>query len=136
MSEEPRRYADPAGVPDQESPMTLDEIVDRAGRRVSTALIVAGAMVGLAIYWQPPPPRYQMAVSGNQVLRIDTRKGTILGCEGGRCTTVLRHGDHLSPRVTVNVGDQVSAKLPSPPAAAPAPATAPAPTPSTAPAGH
>ena len=124
MTEEPRSYAGPA-MPAAEPPMTLDEIVDRAGRRIATGLILAGAFVGLGIYWQPAPPRFQMIASGNQILRIDTRKGTIIGCEGGRCTTVLRHGDHLSPRVTVSAGPKPAA-IPAP-AAPPAPASPPAP---------
>ena len=123
MSDE-RLYADSAGLPDDEAPLTLDEIVDRAGRRLTTALILAGAFIGLAIYWQPAPPRYQMIASGNQILRIDTRKGTIIGCEGGQCAIVLRHGQHLSSHLPVSAEPKPAA-LPAP-AAAPAPATAPA----------
>jgi hypothetical protein len=114
MTEEPRRHSEPADEP----PLTLDEIVDRAGRRVASALVAAGALVGLAIYWQPAPPRYQMVASGNQVLRIDTRKGTIIGCEAEECATILHHGQHLSSHLTIDA--------PSRPAALPAPAAAPA----------
>jgi hypothetical protein len=102
-------------------PMTFGEIVDRAGRRITTGLIVAGALIGLGIYWQPGPPRYQMIANGNQILRLDMRKGTIIGCESGRCATVVRHGDHLSPRLSIDVSPK--------PSALPAPAPAPPPTP-------
>jgi hypothetical protein len=104
-------------------PMTFDEIVDRAGRRVTTGLIVAGALIGLGIYWQPGPPRYQMIANGNQILRLDMRKGTIIGCEGGKCATVVRHGDHLSPHLSIDI----PSKSPPAPAPAPAPAQPPAP---------
>src|SRR3954470_15293182 len=97
-----RRYADPAGEGADEAPLTLDEIVDRAGRRLATALVLTGAFIGLAIYWQPAPARYQVAASGNQILRIDTRKGTIIACEGGQCAIVLRHGQHLVRELTVS----------------------------------
>lgn len=121
------RYARVPEEPAEEAPMTFDEIVDRAGRRIATALMVAGGLIGLGIYWQPGPPRYQVVASGNQILRIDTRKGTIIGCEGGRCATLLRHGDHLSPRMSIDIGP----KTPAIPAAVPAPT--PVPTPPAAP---
>jgi hypothetical protein len=104
----------------EDAPMTFDEIVDRAGRRITTGLIVAGALIGLGIYWQPGPPRYQMIANGNQILRLDMRKGTILGCEGGRCATVVRHGDHLSQHLSIDVPPKAAALPP------PAPTTAPA----------
>jgi hypothetical protein len=126
MTEEPRRYAEPA----DQAPLTLDEIVDRAGRRIASGLVAAGALIGLAIYWQPAPPRYQMAANGNQILRIDTRKGTIIGCEAGQCATLLHRGQHLSSHLTID--------LPSKPAAVPAaaPAAAPAQAPPAAPGAH
>jgi len=108
MTEEPRRY------PVEEAPLTLDEVVDRAGRRIASALVAAGALIALAFYWQPAPPRYQMVTSASQVLRIDTRKGTIIGCEGERCAIVLRHGQHLDEHLSIGA--------PPKPAAVPAPA--------------
>lgn len=124
MTEEPRLHAEPA----DETPLALDEIVDRAGRRIASGLVAAGALIGLAIYWQPAPPRYQMATSGSQILRIDTRNGTIIGCEAGTCATILHHGQHLSSHLTIDV--------PSQPPALPAPAAAPAQAPPAAPAAR
>jgi hypothetical protein len=91
MSDAPPAYAGPA----DEAPLALDEIVDRAGRRIASALVAGGALIGLAIYWQPAPPRYQAVANGTEVLRIDTRTGTILSCTGDRCYTIVRHGQHL-----------------------------------------
>jgi len=116
MTEEPPPHAGPA----EEAPFTLDEIVDRAGRRIATALVVAGALIGLAIYWQPPPPRYQMIASGSQVLRIDTRRGSIIACEDGQCGIVVRRGQHLSSR------PPASLPKPAAPALVPAPTATPA----------
>jgi hypothetical protein len=124
MTEEPRRYAESA----DQAPLTLDEIVDRAGRRIASGLVAAGALIGLAIYWQPAPPRYQMAASGSRILRIDTRKGTIIGCEAGQCATLLHRGQHLSSHLDLDVAPK--------PAAVPAPAAAPAQAPPAAPAAH
>ena len=122
MTDERRYDADSAAVP--EAPMTFDEIVDRAGRRIATALMVAGGLIGLGIYWQPGPPRYQVVASGNQILRIDTRKGTVIACQNGQCATVVRHGQHLASHLTIDVTPKTPA---SPaPATAPAPSTAPA----------
>ena len=123
-----RPYAASASDAGQEAPMTFDEVVDRVGRRITTGLIVAGALIGLGIYWQPGPPRFQVVASGNQILRIDTRKGTIISCQGGQCATVLRHGQHLSSHLMIDV----SPKAP----AIPAPAAVPAPTPPAAPASR
>ena len=123
-----QRYARLPEEPAEEAPMTFDEIVDRAGRRIATALMVAGGLIGLGIYWQPTPPRYQMVASGNQILRIDTRKGTIIGCQGDQCAIVLRHGQHLASHLPVDVAPK--------PAAVPAPAPARASAPPVAPAGR
>jgi hypothetical protein len=121
MTEEPRLYAEPADEP----PLALDEIVDRAGRRIASALVAAGALIALALYWQPAPPRYQMVASGSQILRIDTRRGTIIGCEGGKCVTVLKRGDHLAPRLAIDVSPK-AAPAPTPAATPPAPTAPPA----------
>jgi hypothetical protein len=115
MTEEPPPYAGAA----DEAPLTLDEILDRAGRRIASALVVAGALIGLAIYWRPAPPRYQAVANGAEIFRVDTRSGTILSCTGDRCYTVVRHGQHLA-------SDPLP--LPAPPRpAAQVPAVTPAP---------
>jgi hypothetical protein len=115
----------PYAGPD-EAPLALDEIVDRAGRRVASALVAAGALIGLAIYWQPAPPRYQAVANGTEVLRIDTRKGTILSCTGDRCYTVVRHGQHLDSGPPASL-PKPAAQLPAAPAPGSAPAAAAAP---------
>ena len=66
-----------------------------------------------------------MVASGNQVLRIDTRKGTIIGCEAEECATILHHGQHLSSHLTIDAPSRPAAL--AAPAAAPASASTPAP---------
>jgi hypothetical protein len=105
-----------------ESEISLGEAVDRIGTRLSSAVVIAAALIGLAIYARPSPPRYEMVANGAEVLRIDTRKGTILSCTGGHCYTVVKHGQHLertapAPPALPKPAAQVAA-----PQAAPAPA--------------
>lgn len=96
-----------------ETPLSLPELVDRLGRRLASALVIAGALIGLGIYWRPGPPRYQAVTAGTQVVRLDTRSGTMIACEADQCGIVLRHGQHLAIHPLLG--------LPKPaPAAAPA----------------
>ena len=78
-----------------ENEPTLLEIAEMAARRIPAAIVIAGAIIAVAIYAQPGPPRFQVAATSNGLLRIDTRKGTIISCEAGHCFIVLRHGQHL-----------------------------------------
>lgn len=99
---------------------TLAEIADSALRKVVTAIVIAGGIVGLAIYARPAPPRYQAAVGDGRIVRIDTRNGTVIACEAGHCAIVLRRGQRLERQLPKA----------APPAALPAPARpAPAPAP-------
>jgi hypothetical protein len=96
------------------------ELLDAALRKIITAIVIAAALIALAIYSRPGPPRYQaVATPDGRILRVDTRKGTILACDGDQCWTVVRHGQHLAR----NPGRPA---LPQPAAPAPQPAPAPA----------
>lgn len=106
----------PAGEP------ALAEIVDNVLRKLVTAIVIAGAIIAIAIYARPAPPRYQAAVGDGKIVRIDTRSGTVIACAAGVCATVLRRGQHLERHLPA------PAALPAP-APRPAPAPAPAPTP-------
>ncbi|MDB5692240.1 MAG: hypothetical protein JWO81_1303 [Alphaproteobacteria bacterium] len=93
------------------------EMADRIATKLTSAIVIAGALVAVAIYARPSPPRYQAVANGAEVLRVDTRSGTILSCSAGHCYTLVRHGKHLEQGPS-------QAALPGP--AAPAPAKAPA----------
>lgn len=98
-----------------EAPETTGDLIERLSRRLTTALLVAAGIVGLAIYARPAPPRYQAFAAGGQIVRIDTRTGTIIGCEGQQtCVTILRRHQRLARKPKPEA-------LPKP-AATPAPA--------------
>ena len=73
----------------------FSEVAEKVAGRISTGLVIAAAIIGLAIYARPSPPRYQAVAADGRIVRIDTRSGTIIACEGGRCATVLRRGQRL-----------------------------------------
>ncbi|HYD39155.1 MAG TPA: hypothetical protein VEA60_16170 [Allosphingosinicella sp.] len=98
-----------------EPPMTLSETVDLAMRRLSIAIVAAAAIVGIAIYKQPGPPRFEAFAVGGQIVRVDTRKGTIIACEGTRvCQIVLQRGQRANP---IRRSDSAPAPAIAPPAA-------------------
>ena len=117
---------DPAPPARREPEPPLREMIDLASRRLVTGLVIAGAAIGLAIYARPGPPRYEaIAAPDGRIIRIDTRSGTVLACEGRRCMTVVRRGQRLERELPA----------PAQPRALPAPARAPAlPAPAPAPA--
>jgi hypothetical protein len=111
---------EPAGL----EPSTTD-LIEGSVRKLVSAIVIAGGLIAIGLYWQPSPPHYQAVAADGRVYRIDTRSGTIIGCQGERCAFVLRHGQDLDDN------------LPPPPAprqvAPPAPAPAQAPTPAAQP---
>ncbi len=119
---------------------SLAEMVDSAVRRVATSIAIAGIAIALSIYARPGPPRYQAFATEDGIVRIDARSGTVIGCEGGRCVTLVRRGQRLGPNPNI-IGDddeprpalpapqqpsEKAAPAATPPAAAP-PTAAPAP---------
>jgi hypothetical protein len=94
----------------------LGEAIDGAVRQVSAALVIAAAIVGLAVYARPGPPRFEAFAVGDRIVRVDTRKGTIIECQGQQtCQLILRSGQRL---VRVKRSDDA---LPPPAAAKPLP---------------
>ncbi len=129
---------------------SLAETVDGAVRRIATSIAIAGIAVALAIYARPGPPRFEAFATEQGIVRVDTRKGTVIGCEGGRCMVLLRSGQDLAPNPNVDEEGRANPPLPAParlreteaPAESPpatptkAPAQAPAAVPAPAPAGR
>lgn len=94
----------------------LGEAIDGAVRKITTGIVIAGGIIGLAVYARPGPPRFDAFAFGDQIVRVDGRTGTIIACEGTRtCQLVLRKGQRLE-RI------QRAKALPAP-AATPQPAT-------------
>ena len=95
----------------------LGEAIDGAVRKITTGMVIAGAIVGLAVYARPAPPRYDAFAFGDQIVRVDMKTGTIISCRGEQtCQLVLRRGQQL------NRIKRTDAALPRPAAATPLPA--------------
>ena len=77
------------------SETSLADLADNALRKIVTAIVLSGGIVALAIYSRPAPPRYQAIVGDGQIVRIDTRTGTVIACEENRCMQIVRRGQHL-----------------------------------------
>jgi hypothetical protein len=70
----------------------MAEVIDLAGRRIMTGLIVAGGVIGIGLYAQPGPARYQIVSTGTGIARLNTKSGYVTTCEGGHCYRTLRPG--------------------------------------------
>lgn len=97
------------------------DLAERAIRMIAIAIAMAGAMIALALYWRPPPPRYQVVTIGDQVVRLNTRSGTMVACNVQKCGFVI----HESDGIDENRG--YALLPPTAPAAQPAPRPAVAP---------
>jgi hypothetical protein len=112
--------------------LTLADIVENATRKLVTAIVIAGGLIALALYFQPSPPRYQAAAGADgRIVRVDTRSGTVIACDGERCFRVLRRGQELD-RAPARKALPAPAPVPTPAPAAREAQPAPAPPPSNA----
>jgi hypothetical protein len=121
---------DPGDTNDRDPPPSLGEIVDTASRKLVTAFVIAGAFVALAIYSRPGPPRYQAFATEDKIVRVDTRRGTVIACQATRCYTVVRRGQRLEkgPAPAAMPSPQPQRALPAPSAQrAPSPPAPPSP---------
>lgn len=72
---------------------------DQAANRHS--VLIAGAIVGAALIlsWGMPrsTPKYQLAASGDMIVRMNTESGTMIACTPQRCARVATpgHGEHF-----------------------------------------
>jgi hypothetical protein len=112
---------------DDDGEPTLIEMLDKASRRITTAVLMGAALIGIAVYARPSPPHYAVAAADGRVVRVDTRTGAVISCGAEGCLSVHRSGGHID----------LHASLPKPavpaaaPTASPAPAAPPAPQPAT-----
>ncbi len=107
---------------------SFSETVDSAVRRIATSVAIAGIAIALSIYARPGPPRYQAFVTDEGIVRVDMRSGTVIGCESGRCMTLLKRGQTLAPNPNIDGEGRLNPPLPAParPPEKAAPAAAPA----------
>jgi len=74
---------------------SLGEVAEKVSGRMTTAAVLASAIIALAIYARPAPPRYEAVVGDGKVVRIDTRTGSIISCDDEGCVLILRKGQRL-----------------------------------------
>ena len=115
---------------DTEAESSLAEVIDLAGRRILTGLIIAGGAIGIGLYAQPGPARYQVVATDTGIARVNTSSGYVITCEGGTCFRTLRPGQDLerTPKQA-----RPAAPAPAQQRALPAPAQQPAPQPAAQP---
>ncbi len=96
---------------------SLGEAADRISKRISSAIVIAGALIGLAVYTRPVPNHFQAFAAGGELFRVNAKSGTVIACNTVRCMTVVQRGQRLT--------SYRQGKLFQPPANSPAPALSP-----------
>ena len=74
---------------------SVADAVERVGGRIANAIVIAAMIVGVVVWMQPGPPRFEVVADGDRVVRIDRRSGTVIACEAGRCARILRRHQEL-----------------------------------------
>lgn len=107
---------------------TLADLINDSVRKLVTAIVVAGALIGAGFYLggdEVEAPRYQVTTTPDgRIIRINTDSGTVIACEGERCGIVLERGQDLDDSPPARVAppqDEARPALPAP-AATPTPA--------------
>ena len=98
----------------------LGEAIDSAVGKITTGIVIAGMIVGVAVYARPGPPRFEAFAIGEKIVRVDMRKGTIISCEGQQtCQLILQSGQRLQrvPRTKIEYKPAPTKLLPAAPAA-------------------
>jgi hypothetical protein len=102
---------DPSGEPSRSA--RLGEAIDSAVGKITTGIVIAGAIVGLAVYARPGPPRFDAFAFGDRIVRVDGKTGAIIACEGQQtCQLILRKGQRLT---RINRTDALPAPAPATP---------------------
>jgi hypothetical protein len=92
----------------------LPDAIERMTGKIVNALVIAAAILALAIYARPGPPKYQAVATGDgRVVRVNTSNGAIVSCDASRCLLVHSGGHSL---------DRAPKQRALPPQPAPAPA--------------
>lgn len=107
------------GLSRREAEPSLGDLVEGAVRKIVTGIVIAGGLIGIGLYSQAGPARYQMVAADGHVYRLNTKSGVIVACTGDRCGFVLKDSG--------DIHRSVEPPTPPRPAEAPAPSAAPAP---------
>ena len=91
---------------------------DQAANRHS--VLIAGSIVAAALIlsWGMPrsTPRYQLAASGDRIVRLNTESGVLMVCDPQRCTRVepgRHHSESFGP-ITIEHDGPAAPALPKP----------------------
>ena len=102
--------------PDRRGRM-MGEAIDSAVGKITTGIVIAGMIVGVAVYARPGPARFEAFAVGEKIVRVDKVKGTIITCEGQQtCQLVLQKGQRLQrvPRTKIDYKAASATPLPAP----------------------
>lgn len=108
-------------------PIDMMGALDMLGRRIGGALVLAGALIGVGIYWSGDTmeaPDYQAFAADGEVFRLNLDSGSIIACNAERCTQILRPGQDLAENQRDTLfktppGQQTQLPAPTPQQAAP-----------------
>jgi hypothetical protein len=111
----------------------LMDAVDMLGRRLGGAIVLAGLLIGVGVYWsgdEVEAPTYQAFAVDGELFRVNMDSGTIIACNAEQqCRIVLERGQDLADdqeglfKIRVERNDEPPAAQPkqiAPPAPAPA----------------
>lgn len=113
------------------------DLMDMLGRRISGALLGAGAMIAIGLFaggdggTEIEAPTYQAFAADGEVFRLNTDSGTLIACSAtAPCRIVLQRGQDLAEdqngTLFKSPAGQLPAPAPAPQQALPAPSPAPA----------
>ncbi len=117
---------------DPPSEQTVGDVIDAAVRKIVTAIVIAGGLIGLAIWSRggggSSAPDYQITAADGRMYRLETGRGRVIACQiqGGHCWIVLRRGQDLDDEAPKQDAVPAPAQPQAVPAQ-PAPAQLPAP---------
>ena len=107
---------------------TVADLINDSVRKVVTAIVVAGALIGAGVYLggdEVEAPKYQVTTTPDgRIIRVNTESGTVIACEGERCGIVVERGQDLDDAPPARVappGGEARPALPAP-SATPTPA--------------
>lgn len=113
----------------------VGELIDQSVRRIVTALVIAGGLIGLGAYAgggsSVEAPDYQItSAADGRVYRLNTDSGSIVACENNQCWLMQRGSrglDDEAPPPTETPAPPAEPALTQPQGQLPAPSQAPAP---------
>jgi len=129
MTDDPR-YRSSARREASGSDSPLADAIDTSVRRIVTAIVIAGGLVGIGAYFSGGDvegPNYQLSTtSDGRIVRLNTDSGSIVVCQDGQCWVMQRGSRDLDDEPPTALPKQEEAR-PALPAPDPAPENAAAP---------